>query len=357
MNLTRAKFDELTHDLVEKTAIPVQNAMKDAGLTNADLGQVLLVGGSTRIPAVQDKVRQITGKEPSKSLNPDECVAIGASIQGGKLAGDAGAGDILLLDVTPLSLSIETMGGIATRLIERNTTIPTKKSQIFSTAADNQTAVDINVVQGERQFARDNKSLGQFRLDGIPPARRGVPQIEVTFDIDANGIVNVSAKDLGTGKEQHITITAGSNMSDEDIDKAVKEAAEFEAQDKKRKEAIDTRNDADAFVFQTQEALDQVGANLDPADKSAVEADLKALKDLVEANPQPENMTDAQIADMKAAKEKLTESAQKVFAKMYEQAQAAQGGQTAGPDMGANAGAAGAGNADDDVVDADYKEV
>jgi molecular chaperone DnaK len=357
MNLTRAKFDELTHDLVEKTAIPVQNAMKDAGLTNADLGQVLLVGGSTRIPAVQDKVRQITGKEPSKSLNPDECVAIGASIQGGKLAGDAGAGDILLLDVTPLSLSIETMGGIATRLIERNTTIPTKKSQIFSTAADNQTAVDINVVQGERQFARDNKSLGQFRLDGIPPARRGVPQIEVTFDIDANGIVNVSAKDLGTGKEQHITITAGSNMSDEDIDKAVKEAAEFEAQDKKRKEAIDTRNDADAFVFQTQEALDQVGANLDPADKSAVEADLKALKDLVEANPQPESMTDAQIADMKAAKEKLTESAQKVFAKMYEQAQAAQGGQTAGPDMGANAGAAGAGNADDDVVDADYKEV
>ena len=357
MNLTRAKFDELTHDLVEKTAIPVQNAMKDAGVTNADLGQVLLVGGSTRIPAVQDKVRQLTGKEPSKSLNPDECVALGACIQGGKLAGDAGAGDILLLDVTPLSLSIETMGGIATRLIERNTTIPTKKSQIFSTAADNQTAVDINVVQGERQFARDNKSLGQFRLDGIPPARRGVPQIEVTFDIDANGIVNVSAKDLGTGKEQHITITAGSNMSDADIDKAVKEAAEFEAQDKKRKEAIDTRNDADAFVFQTQEALDQVGANLDPADKSAVEADLKALKDLVEANPQPENMTDAQIADMKAAKEKLTESAQKVFAKMYEQAQAAQGGQTAGPDMGANAGAAGAGNADDDVVDADYKEV
>ena len=227
MTLTRAKFDELTHDLVERTAIPVQNAMKDAGVTNADLGQVLLVGGSTRIPAVQDKVKQITGKEPSKSLNPDECVAIGASIQGGKLAGDAGAGEVLLLDVTPLSLSIETMGGVATRLIERNTTIPTRKSQIFSTAADNQTAVDINVVQGERQFAKDNKSLGQFRLDGIPPARRGVPQIEVTFDIDANGIVNVSAKDLGTGKEQHITITAGSNMSDEDIDKAVKEAAEF----------------------------------------------------------------------------------------------------------------------------------
>ena len=357
MDLTRAKFDELTAHLVDKTRVPVQTALKDADLTAAELDKVLLVGGSTRIIAVQDMVKKLTGKDPFKGINPDECVAIGASIQGGKLAGDAGAGEILLLDVTPLSLSIETMGGIATRLIERNTTIPTKKSQIFSTAADNQTAVDINVVQGERQFARDNKSLGQFRLDGIPPARRGVPQIEVTFDIDANGIVNVSAKDLGTGKEQHITITAGSNMSDDEIDKAVKEAAEFEAQDKKRKEAIDTRTDADAFVFQTQEALDQVGANLDPADKSAVEADLKALKDLVEANPQPENMTDAQIADMKAAKEKLTESAQKVFAKMYEQAQAAQGGQTAGPDMGANAGAAGAGNADDDVVDADYKEV
>ena len=209
------------------------------------------------------EVKRLTGKEPSKSLNPDECVALGASVQGGKLAGDAGAGDILLLDVTPLSLSIETMGGVATRLIERNTTIPTKKSQIFSTAADNQTAVDINVVQGERQFARDNKSLGQFRLDGIPPAPRGVPQIEVTFDIDANGIVNVSAKDLGTGKEQHITITAGSNMSDDDIDKAVKEAAEFEAQDKKRKEAIDTRNEADAMVFQTEKAIKEVGDKLD----------------------------------------------------------------------------------------------
>ena len=277
MNLTRAKFDELTHDLVERTAIPVQNALKDAGITSSELGQVLLVGGSTRIPAVQDKVKQLTGKDPSKSLNPDECVALGASIQGGKLAGDKGAGEILLLDVTPLSLSIETMGGVATRLIERNTTIPTKKSQIFSTAADNQTAVDINVVQGERQFVRDNKSLGQFRLDGIPPARRGVPQIEVTFDIDANGIVNVSAKDLGTGKEQHITITAGSNMSDADIEKAVKEAAEFEAQDKKRKEAIDTRNDADSFVFQTENALKEVGDNLDASDKAAVEADLYAF--------------------------------------------------------------------------------
>ncbi|MCI9612252.1 MAG: molecular chaperone DnaK [Eubacterium sp.] len=357
MNLTRAKFDELTRDLVERTAIPVQNALKDAGLTNGDITKVLLVGGSTRIPAVQDKVKQLTGKEPNKSLNPDECVAIGASIQGGKLSGDAGAGEILLLDVTPLSLSIETMGGVATRLIERNTTIPTKKSQIFSTAADNQTAVDINVVQGERQFARDNKSLGQFRLDGIPPARRGVPQIEVTFDIDANGIVNVSAKDLGTGKEQHITITAGSNMSDDEIDRAVKEAAEYEAQDRKRKEAIDARNDADAFVFQTEKALEEVGASLDAADKASVEADLNALKALLEANPQVENMTDAQVDEIKAAKEKLTESAQKVFAKMYENAQAAQGA-GAGPNPSDFAGAAGdAGAADDDVVDADFKEV
>ena len=352
MNLTRAKFDELTHDLVERTAVPVQNALKDAGLTSSELGQVLLVGGSTRIPAVQDKAKQLTGKEPIKTFRPDECVALGASIQGGKLAGDAGAGEILLLDVTPLSLSIETMGGIATRLIERNTTIPTKKSQIFSTAADNQTAVDINVVQGERQFVRDNKSLGQFRLDGIPPARRGVPQIEVTFDIDANGIVNVSAKDLGTGKEQHITITAGSNMSDADIEKAVKEAAEFEAQDKKRKEAIDTRNDADSFVFQTENALKEVGDNIDAADKAAVEADLNALKSLVEAHPNAEELTDSQVGEMKAAKEKLMESAQKVFAKMYENAQAAQGAGPA-PDMGDASYA----SADDDVVDADYKEV
>ena len=357
MNLTKAKFDELTHDLVEKTAEPVQRALSDAGLQASELSKVLLVGGSTRIPAVQDKVRQLTGHEPSKSLNPDECVALGASVQGGKLAGDAGAGDILLLDVTPLSLSIETMGGIATRLIERNTTIPTKKSQIFSTAADNQTAVDINVVQGERQFAKDNKSLGQFRLDGIPPARRGVPQIEVTFDIDANGIVNVSAKDLGTGKEQHITITAGSNMSDSEIDKAVKEAAEFEAQDKKRKEAIDARNDADSMVFQTEKAIEEVGDKLDANDKTAVEADLNALKDLI-AKCNPEEMTDAQVADLKAAQEKLMTSAQKLFAKLYEQqggaAGAGAGAAGAGPDMG-NAGAAG--GHDDDVVDADYKEV
>ncbi len=358
MNLTRAKFDELTRDLVDRTAVPVQNALKDAGLTASELGQVLLVGGSTRIPAVQDKVKQLTGKEPSKSLNPDECVAIGASIQGGKLAGDAGAGEVLLLDVTPLSLSIETMGGVATRLIERNTTIPTRKSQIFSTAADNQTAVDINVVQGERQFARDNKSLGQFRLDGIPPARRGVPQIEVTFDIDANGIVNVSAKDLGTGKEQHITITAGSNMSDDEIDKAVKEAAEFEAQDKKRKEAIDTRNDADSFVFQTEKALEEVGAGVSDSEKATVQADLDALKALLEAHPEADKMTDAELDEMKAAKEKLMTSAQQVFAKMYEQAQAAQGGAAgAGPDMNAGAGQQTSGGADDDVVDADYKEV
>ena len=333
MNLTRAKFDELTRDLVDRTAEPVRRALSDAGLTAADLGQVLLVGGSTRIPAVQEEVKRLTGKEPSKSLNPDECVALGASVQGGKLAGDAGAGDILLLDVTPLSLSIETMGGVATRLIERNTTIPTKKSQIFSTAADNQTAVDINVVQGERQFAKDNKSLGQFRLDGIPPAPRGIPQIEVTFDIDANGIVNVSAKDLGTGKEQHITITAGSNMSDSDIDKAVKEAAEFEAQDKKRKEAIDTRNEADAMVFQTEKAIKEVGDKLDANDKAAVEADMQALKDVL-AKSTPENTSEADVAEIKAAKEKLMESAQKLFTKMYEQAGAAAGAGAAGPNPG-----------------------
>ena len=357
MNLTRAKFDELTHDLVERTATPVQNALRDAGISASELSKVLLVGGSTRIPAVQDKVKQLTGHEPSKTLNPDECVALGASIQGGKLAGDAGAGDILLLDVTPLSLSIETMGGVATRLIERNTTIPTKKSQIFSTAADNQSTVDINVVQGERQFARDNKSLGQFRLDGIPPARRGVPQIEVTFDIDANGIVNVSAKDLGTGREQHITITAGSNLSDADIEKAVKEAAEYEAQDKKRKEAVETRNDADSMVFQTEKALSEVGDKISADDKAAVEADLAHLKELIEKT-NPEVMSEGEVADIKAAKEKLMTSAQALFQKVYEQAQGAQG---AGPDMGAGFNGADMGGQSssyqDDVVDGDYREV
>ena len=357
MNLTRAKFDELTSDLIERTAIPVQNALRDAGLTAAELSKVLLVGGSTRMLSAQEKVKQLTGKEPSKSLNPDECVAIGAAIQGGKLAGDAGAGDILLLDVTPLSLSIETMGGVATKLIERNTTIPTKKSQVFSTAADNQTAVDIHVVQGEREFARDNKTLGQFRLDGILPARRGVPQIEVTFDIDANGIVNVSAKDLGTGKEQHITITSGSNMSKDDIDKAVKEAAAYEAEDKKKKEAIDTRNEADSMVFQTEKAMEEVGDKIDANDKAAVEDDLNALKEAINKAP-AEQITDAQVEEIKAAKEKLMNSAQKLFAKVYEQAQAAQGaagaqGQ-AGPQAGQSASQAGYG---DDVVDGDYKEV
>ena len=356
MDLTKAKFDELTADLVDATADPVRKALADAGITASELGKVLLVGGSTRIPAVQDKVKALTGKEPSKTLNPDECVAIGAAIQGGKLAGDAGAGDILLLDVTPLSLSIETLGGVATKLIERNTTIPTKKSQIFSTAADNQTAVDIHVVQGERQFARDNKTLGQFRLDGIPPARRGVPQIEVTFDIDANGIVNVSAKDLGTGKEQHITITSGSNMSDDEIDKAVKEAAEYEAQDKKRKEGIDTKNDADAIVFQTEKAMEEAGAALDASDKAAVEADLKSLKETIAKCG--DELTDDQINDLMAGREKLMASAQKLFEKLYQQQAAQQQGQAGpGPQPGAGAGNAQGGSADDDVVDGDYREV
>ena len=358
MKLSRAKFEELTADLTERTAIPVQNSLRDAGLNSSELGKVLLVGGSTRMPVAQEKVKQLTGKEPSKNLNPDECVALGAAVQGGKLSGEAGAGDVLLLDVTPLTLSIETLGGVATPLIKRNTTIPTRASQVFSTAADNQTAVDINVVQGEREFARDNKSLGQFRLDGILPAQRGVPQIEVTFDIDANGIVNVSAKDKGTGKEQHITITSGSNMSKEDIDKAVNEAAQFEAADKEKKEAIEVRNGADSIVFQTKKALNEVGDKISDSEKSGVEADLKALEDILSAHPL-ESITKDGAEQIKAAQEKLMQSSQALFTKVYEQAQAA-GAAGAGAEAGgsANAGqSAGTGNADDNVVDGDFKEV
>ena len=355
MKLSRAKFEELTADLTERTAIPVQNSLRDAGLNSSELGKVLLVGGSTRMPVAQEKVKQLTGKEPSKNLNPDECVALGAAVQGGKLSGEAGAGDVLLLDVTPLTLSIETLGGVATPLIKRNTTIPTRASQVFSTAADNQTAVDINVVQGEREFAKDNKSLGQFRLDGILPAQRGVPQIEVTFDIDANGIVNVSAKDKGTGKEQHITITSGSNMSKEDIDKAVNEAAQFEAADKEKKEAIEVRNGADSIVFQTKKALTDVGDKISESEKSGVEADLKALEDILAAHPL-ENITKDGAEQIKAAQEKLMQSSQALFTKVYEQAQAA--GAAGAEGTGATAGQSAESNpADDNVVDGDFKEV
>ena len=358
MDLSRAKFEELISDLVERTAIPVQNAMRDAGLNNSDIGKVLLVGGSTRVPCVQEKVKQLTGHEPSKTLNPDECVALGASIQGGKLSGDKDAGtDILLLDVTPLTLSIETMGGIATPLIERNTTIPTRKSQVFSTAADNQPAVDINVLQGERKFARDNKSLGQFRLDGIPPAMRGVPQIEVTFDIDANGIVSVSAKDLGTGKEQHITITSGSNMSDDEIERAVKEAAQFEAEDRRRKEAVDARNEADSIVFQTEKALNEVGDKIDAGQKSTVEQDIADLKAILDRTKDQQDVSDADVDALKSGREKLMNDAQALFSQMY---QNMQGGQGAGPDMSGFGGQGGqqqSGGRDDDVVDGDYREV
>ena len=371
MNLTRAKFEELIHDLVESTAVPVQNALRDAGITAAELGKVLLVGGSTRVPCVQEKVKQLTGHEPSKTLNPDECVAIGASIQGGKLAGDKAAGDILLLDVTPLTLAIETLGGIATPIIKRNTTIPTRESQVFSTAEDNQSAVDIRVTQGERQFAKDNKLLGQFRLDGILPARRGIPQIEVIFDIDANGIVNVSAKDKGTGREQHITITSGTSMSDDEIDRAVKEAAQYEAEDKKRKEAVDTRNEADSIVFQTEKALADVGDKIAESDKATVQADIDRIKELLQKT-NPEAMTEGEVEDIKSAKEKLMADSQSLFQKVYEQAQAAGGAQGAGAGFngaqgfdgagmggaGFNGGASGnGGNNNDDVVDADYKEV
>jgi len=359
MKLSRAKFEEITADLTERTAIPVQNSMRDAGLSNSDLGKVLLVGGSTRMPVAQEKVKQLTGKEPSKNLNPDECVALGAAVQGGKMSGEEGASDVLLLDVTPLTLSIETLGGVATPLIKRNTTIPTRMSQVFSTAADNQTAVDIHVVQGEREFAKDNKTLGQFRLDGILPAQRGVPQIEVTFDIDANGIVNVSAKDKGTGKEQHITITSGSNMSKEDIDKAVNEAAQFEAADKEKKEAIEVRNGADSIVFQTKKALTDVGSQISDSDKASVEADLKALEDVLAANPL-EGITKDGAEQIKAAQEKLMQSSQALFTKVYEQAQAAGAAGAAGAgaaDAGAAASEGQSGNADDNVVDGDFKEV
>ena len=354
--LSRAEFERITKDLLDRCKKPVEQALRDAGLSTGDVNEVILVGGSTRMPAVQELVKNMTGKQPNMSVNPDEVVAVGAAIQGGVLTGEVK--DVLLLDVTPLSLGIETLNGVFTKLIEANTTIPTRKSEIFSTATDNQPSVEINVCQGERPMARDNKSLGRFHLDGIPAAPRGVPQIEVTFDIDANGIVNVSAKDLGTGKEQHITITAGSNMSDSDIEKAVKEAAEFEAQDKKRKEAIEARNEADSFVFQTEKALNEVGDKVPESDKTQVQADLEAVKAILERTKDQE-MSDSDVDELKAAKEKLTQSAQSVFTKMYEQAaQAQQGAQGAGPDMNAQAGGSNAGgSADDDVIDGDFREV
>lgn len=324
ITLSRAKFDELTGDLVDGTMGPVRTSLADAGLQANEIDKVLLVGGSTRIPAVQDAVKKFTGKEPFKGINPDECVAVGASIQGGKLAGDEGAGSILLLDVTPLSLGIETLGGVATKLIDRNTTIPTNKKQVFSTAEDNQTAVDIHVVQGERPLARDNKTLGQFKLDGIAPARRGVPQIEVTFDIDANGIVNVSAKDLGTGKEQKITITASSNLNEEEIDKAVKEAEQFAEADKQRKEAIDAKNEADSIIFQTEKALGELEGKISDEEKSSVEAELNKLKDTIK-DLNVETMTSADVENVKAATEALTQEFYKISEKLYQQAQTAQG--------------------------------
>ncbi len=362
VTLTRAKFDELTHDLVQMTMGPVDRAMSDADLDASEIDKVLLVGGATRTPSVQSAVTKRIGKEPFKGINPDECVAVGAAIQGGKLAGDAGAGDILLLDVTPLSLGLETLGGVATKLIDRNTTIPTKKSQIFSTAEDNQSAVDIHVVQGEREFARDNKSLGRFRLDGIPAARRGVPQIEVAFDIDANGIVTVKAKDLGTGKEQHITITASTNLSDDEIDRAVEEAKAFEAEDKKRKEGIDARNEADSLAFQTEKSLEEIGDKIDAADKSDLEAELKKLKDVLEKTKKSEGemLTEAEVDELNTAKESLTKVFTEVSQKLYQQAGAQGAPGAEGFDPGAGAGF----NqdqpeddaADDDVVDVDFTE-
>ncbi len=346
LTLTRAKFDQLTASLVEATAGPVRQAMSDAGLSSGELSKVLLVGGSSRIPAVQDMVKKLTGKEGFKGINPDECVAIGAALQGGVLVGDVKG--LLLLDVTPLSLGIETMGGVMTKLIERNTTIPAKKSQVFTTAADNQTSVEVHVLQGEREMAQYNKTLGRFNLDGIAPARRGVPQIEVTFDIDANGIVNVSAKDLGTGKEQHITITSSTNMSKEDIDKAVKEAEQFAAEDAKRKEEVDVRNQADQVIYQTEKALEDAKDKIDAGDKATVEAAINKLKDA---------MKGTDIEAIKAATEEASKAFYPIAEKMYQQANP-QGGQ-AGPDMGgANfGGQAGGTNTDPNVVDADYQVV
>ena len=346
--LTRAKFNELTADLVERTMGPTRQALKDAGLQPGDLHKVLLVGGSTRIPAVQDAVKNLTGKDGFKGINPDECVAIGAAIQGGVLGGDVKG--LLLLDVTPLSLGIETMGGVCTRIIERNTTVPTKKSQIFSTAADNQPSVEVNVLQGEREFARDNKSLGTFHLDGIAPAPRGVPQIEVTFDIDANGIVNVSAKDLGTGKEQHITITSSTNMSKEDVEKAVKEAEQYAAEDKKKREEVDIRNGADQMVFQTEKAMGEFGDKVSESEKTEVNAKLEALKEALKGSD---------IEAIKAKQEDLQKAFYAISEKVYKDAAAAgqaAGAQGAGPDMGGQPAGGGNGG-DDNVVDAEYKEV
>jgi molecular chaperone DnaK len=342
LTLTRAKFDQLTAHLVEATAGPVRQAMGDAGLSSGELSKVLLVGGSSRIPAVQDMVKKLTGKEGFKGINPDECVAMGAALQGGVLVGDVKG--LLLLDVTPLSLGIETMGGVMTKLIERNTTIPSKKSQVFTTAADNQTSVEVHVLQGEREMAQYNKTLGRFNLDGIAPARRGVPQIEVTFDIDANGIVNVSAKDLGTGKEQHITITSSTNMSKDDIDKAVREAEQFAAEDAKRKEEVDTRNQADQMVYQTEKTLEELKDKIDPADKSNIDSALNRVKEALKG-------TDT--AAIKTATEELSKAFYAVSEKLYQQ----QGGQ-AGPDMGGCAGGdCGSCGGDDGVVDADYTVV
>ena len=343
MTLTRAKFEEMTADLVEKTLEPLQEALKDAGLTTSEIDKVILVGGSTRIPAVQEAVKRVTGKEPHKGINPDECVAIGAAIQAGVLGGEVK--DVLLLDVTPLSLGIETLGGVFTKLIERNTTIPTRKSQIFSTAADGQTSVEIHVLQGEREMAADNITLGRFILDGIPPAPRGVPQIEVTFDIDANGIVNVSAKDLGTGKEQKITITASTNLSEEEIEKAVKEAEKYAEEDKKRKEAVEARNNADSLVYATEKTLKELGDKLSQADKDAIQAEIDAVKKALEGND---------VDTIKSATEKLSQVSQEVFGKIYQQQaqQQAQQQQAGGGQQNQSSG-----YKDDNVVDADYEVV